>query len=113
MVEKSPNVASTGAGQPPEFLLIEHFEPYVGQVFRFEGTDYAIPLLSIISNDRPLLDWMKRKPFTLIFRAPRQREWMPEGFYRCGAENGPSHTIYVAPIQTPYPEFQDYQAVFN
>jgi hypothetical protein len=109
----SQNVADDSSGQPSEFLLIEHFEPYIGRIFHFEGTGNAIPLLSISSNDRPVPDWMKRKPFTLIFRAPRQREWMREGFYRCSVEDGPSFAIYVAPIQTLYPEFQDYQAVFN
>ena len=99
--------------QPPEFLLIEHFEPHVGKIFRFEGTAYALPLLTIASDDRPVPEGLKRRPFTLIFRAPRQREWLAEGMYRCTIENGPTYSIYVAPIQTPHPDFQDYQAVFN
>jgi hypothetical protein len=100
-------------GAPHEFLLIEHFEPHVGKVFRFEGTAYALPLQMIVSDDRPLPERVKRRPFTLIFRSPRQREWLAEGFYRCHIESGPIYAIYVAPIQTPHPEFQDYQAVFN
>jgi hypothetical protein len=102
------------AGQSSEFLLIDHFQPYVGRIVRFEGTSYALPLLSVSSDsNRPMADWMKRQPFILIFRAPRTREWMPEATYRCHIEDGPSYTIHVAPMQTPYPEFQDYQAVFN
>ena len=99
--------------QPPEFLLIEHFQPHVGKVFRFEGTAYALPLLTIVSKDQPLPKGIKRRPFTLIFRAPRQREWLAEGLYRCTVEDGPTYSIYVAPIQTTEPDYQDYQAVFN
>ncbi|MET0707146.1 MAG: hypothetical protein ABWY82_09925 [Tardiphaga sp.] len=102
-----------GDMQPPKFLLIEHFEPHVGKIFQFEGTSYALPLQSIISKDQPLPEGIKRRPFTLVFRAPRQREWLAEGFYRCRIEDGPTYPIYVAPIQTMHPEFQDYQAVFN
>ncbi len=102
-----------GDAQPPEFLLIDHFEPHVGKIFRFEGTAYALPLTTIISKDQPLPEGIKRRPFTLIFRAPRQREWLAEGVYRCSIEDGPTYPMYVAPIQTMDPEFQDYQAVFN
>lgn len=114
MTENFDGDVRDSAEQPPEFLLIDHFQPYLGRVVSFEGTPYTLPLLSISSDgDRPMADWMKRQPFTLIFRAPRTREWLPEGMYRCHIEGGPSYMIHVAPVQTPNPEFQDYQAVFN
>ena len=51
-----------------EFLLIDHFQPHVGKIFRFKGTRYALPLTA----SRPILrrrvpQGMKRKPFILIF----------------------------------------------
>ncbi|MDB5500291.1 MAG: hypothetical protein JWR89_193 [Tardiphaga sp.] len=105
--------ADVPTGAPPEFLLIEHFLPHVGKAFRFQDTAYVLPLLTIVSDDRPLPERVKRRPFTLIFRDARQREWLAEGSYRCSIEDGPTYSIYVAPIQTLEPEFQDYQAVFN
>lgn len=113
MTEISQHGDHDDAGEASPFLLLEHFEPHVGRIFQFEGTPYAMPLQSIYSSDRPVADWMKRRPFTLIFRAPRQRDWMREGYYRCSVQDGPSFGFHIAPIQTPQLEFQDYQAVFN
>ncbi|WP_315837400.1 DUF6916 family protein [Bradyrhizobium prioriisuperbiae] len=100
----------------PEFLLVEHFEPFVGKIVRFKGTRYAFPLHSIHRPQGPNWekpDWVKRYPFTLIFRGPKERDVLPEGLYDCEIEGGPTVTIYVAPIMTPQPDCQDYQAVFN
>lgn len=113
MGEKPNDGADATESGTPEFLLIEHFEPHVGKVFRFAGTRYALPLSRIVSPRRPVPAWMKRRPFTLIFRAPKEREWLPEGLYDCAVDGGPTYKIYVAPIHTPESTFQDYQAVFN
>lgn len=101
------------AAQTPECLLIDHFKPHVGKIFRFKGTRYAFPLEHIRSDDKELPDWVRRRPFTLIFRGPKEREVLPEGLYACEVEGGPVYSIYVAPIFTPQPDCQDYQAVFN
>jgi hypothetical protein len=94
-------------------LQLEHFKPHVGKTFRFKGTRYAFPLDHIISNDDPLPPGLPRRPFALIFRGPREREVLPEGLYECEIENGPTYQIYVAPIHTPQPDRQEYQAAFN
>lgn len=97
-----------------EFLVIDDFEPHVGKVFRFKGTRYAMPLHRIQTNPgEGVPSGMKRKPFILIFRAPKTPEHLPEGSYECEIVDGPTYTLYVMPIMTPQPEFQDYQSVFT
>ena len=107
----------SGAGDPdttePEFLQHHDFEPHVGKIFRFKGTPYAFPLDRIILDQQPLPSWMKRHPFILIFQSPKGEGILPEGFYEAEVEGGPTFGIYVAPIQTPEPDRQQYQAVFN
>ena len=95
-----------------EFLEVHHFEPLVGKVVRFKGTRFAIPLTQIIRGQK-FLPTAKREPFILIFRAPKENEYMREGYYECQFEDGPAYMIYVAPCHTPEPEWQDYQAIFN
>jgi hypothetical protein len=95
-----------------EFLEIHHFEPLVGKTVRFKGTRFAMPLLNIIRGQK-YMPTAKREPFILIFRAPKEQTYMPEGFYECEFEEGPTYNIYVAPCHTPEPEWQDYQAIFN
>ena len=97
-----------------EFLIIDHFQPHVGKIFRFKGTRYAMPLHRIQTNPgEEVPPGMKRKPFILIFRAPKEPEHMPEGRYECEVEDGPAYWIYVMPIMTAQPDLQEYQAVFN
>ena len=98
-----------------EILQIDEFKPHVGKVFRFKGTRYAFPLDRIISgsSSEPLQPGVKRQPFILIFRGPKEREYMPEGIYDCEVEGGPTYQMYVNPINTPAPELQEYQAAFS
>lgn len=95
-----------------EFLEAQHFEPLVGKTVRFKGTRFAIPLFKVIKGQK-FIETAKRDPFLLIFRAPKEPEYMPEGNYDCEFEDGPTYKIYVLPTHTPEPEWQDYQAVFN
>jgi hypothetical protein len=111
--EAAADAAGAAAENAPEFLLINHFKPHVGKIVRFRGTRHAFPLDRIISDRKRLPDWVKRRPFTLIFRGPREREVLPEGLYHCEIENGPTYAIHVSPIHTPWPDRQEYQAVFN
>jgi hypothetical protein len=94
-------------------LTAEDFEPHVGKTFRFKGTRHAFPLDHIHRDDRPRPPGLKRQPFILIFRGPKEADVLPEGPYMCSIEGGPSFSIYVMPIFTPQPDRQDYQAVFN
>jgi hypothetical protein len=96
-----------------DLLQIDDFKPYVGKIFHFKGTRYAFPLDRIISNRQRLPKGMKRRPFILIFRGPKEREYMPDGLYDCEVENGPTYQMYVNPIQTPDPALQEYQAAFS
>ena len=96
-----------------EFLQIADFKPHIGKIFRFKGTRFAFPLDRIIGENQPAPAGMKRQPFILIFRGPKEREYLPDGIYECEIEGGPTHSMYVNPIQTPAPEWQEYQAVFN
>src|SRR5262245_46350586 len=96
-----------------ELLQIDDFKPHVGKIFRFKGTRYALPLDRISSSRSRVPKGMKRRPFILIFRAPKERDYLPEGTYDCEIEGGPTHRIYVSPIHTVDPDFQDYQAVFS
>jgi hypothetical protein len=94
-------------------LTAEDFEPHVGKTFRFKGTRHAFPLDRISRYDKPLPPGLKRRPFILIFRGPKERDVLPEGLYACDVEGGPSYSFYVMPIFTPQPDRQEYQAVFN
>jgi hypothetical protein len=94
-------------------LQIGDFKPHVGKVFHFKGTRHAFPLDRILSNSETLPAGMKRRPFMLIFRGPKERDFLPEGMYDCEVAGGPSYQIYVSPVQTPEPDRQEYQAVFN
>ena len=38
---------------------------------------------------------------------------MTEGMRECTFEDGPTYSLYITPVFTPEPEWQDYQAVFN
>jgi hypothetical protein len=96
-----------------EFLLIDHFKPHVGKIFRFKGTRYAFPLDRIVSDRKRVPKGMKRKSFILIFRGPKEQDHLPEGRYECEIEGGPTYRIYVIPIFTPQPDRQEYQAVFS
>lgn len=95
-----------------EFLEVHHFEPLVGKTVRFKGTRFAMSLAKVIKGEK-FYAAAKRDPFILIFRAPREREHMPEGIYECEFEDGPTSSIYVIPVHTAEPEWQDYQAIFN
>jgi uncharacterized protein DUF6916 len=95
-----------------EFLEIHHFEPFVGKNVRFKGTRFEMPLNRIVKGQK-FIATAKREPFILIFRAPKEREYMPEGMHECEFDGGPTYQIYVLPTHTPEPEWQEYQAIFN
>jgi hypothetical protein len=101
-----------GAGIMAEFLEMDYFEPLVGTTVHFKGTPYSMPLQHIIKGQKAHPN-VKREPFILIFRAPRTPQYMPEGMHDCEFANGETQALYVTPVHTPEPEFQDYQAVFN
>jgi hypothetical protein len=74
-----------------EFLVIDDFEPHVGKVFRFKGTRYAMPLHRIQTNPgEGVPSGMKRKPFILIFRAPKTPEHLPDRML--------SHSVATEPL---------------
>jgi hypothetical protein len=100
-------------GDMGHLLQIEDFKPHVGKLVHFKGTRFAFPLDRIVSDRRRLPKGTKRRPFILIFRGVKEREYMPDGIYECEIEGGPTHVMYVNPIQTPAPEWQEYQAVFS
>jgi hypothetical protein len=101
------------AAGEPEVLQIDHFEPHVGKIFHFKGTRYAFRLDHIVKSEHPVPSWMKRQPFILVFHGPKERDVMREGSYEAAVEAGPTFRLHVAPIMTPDPGRQDYQAVFN
>lgn len=95
-----------------ETLQASHFTPLVGKIVQFKGTHFAFPLTEIIVDEQKR-EWKHRRPFTLIFQAPKERDYLPEGQYVCEFEDGPTYEFYVSPIFTPDPDRQDYQAIFN
>jgi len=96
-----------------ELLQVKHFKPHVGKNCRFKGTRHSFPLVKVLSDRKRLPDYVKRRPFTLIFQGPKEQEVLPEGIYDCEIDGGPTYSLYVIPIHTPAPDHQDYQAVFN
>ncbi|WP_448956396.1 DUF6916 family protein [Labrys neptuniae] len=112
-IEADQNGAGENTGETVDVLSIEYFEPHVGKIFSFKGTRYAFPLHQIVADGRPAPEWLKRRPFTLIFRGPKEADVLPEGLYVCEIAGGPTVDMHVAPIFTPQPDCQEYQAVFN
>ena len=96
-----------------ETLHHEDFAPHVNKAVRFRGWGGTLRLASIRlapeGSDAPEL---MRPPFAVIFHGPRH-EILPEGLYVADIEDGPSFEFYIAPVHTPAPDRQDYQAVFN
>jgi hypothetical protein len=101
------------AAQTPDLLSVKHFEPHVGEVFRFKDTRHSLVLARVVTESENPYRAGERRPFTLIFSGPKEREALREGLYDCGVDDGLVFSLYVAPIHTPAPDRQEYQAVFN
>jgi hypothetical protein len=99
--------------QDPEVLTAESFARHVGKPFRFAGSPHVLTLDRIEGDGGGAPSPGFRRPFILIFRGPREREILPEGFYECEAEGGARFSLYVGPVLTPAPDRQEYQAAFN
>ena len=95
-----------------EPLTHEHFSPYVGTRFGFEG--HHLTLLLRSADTQPLFAApdAPRVPFVLVFEGPAG-DILPQGFYRTAAHDGSVFEMYVAPMHTPGRDRQDYQAIFN
>lgn len=96
-----------------EHLRHEDFAPHLNKTVRFRGWHGALRLASVTpAPEQPNLPAPTRPPFTVIFHGPRH-DILPEGLYVADIEDGPSLEFYLAPIHTPAPDRQEYQAVFN
>jgi hypothetical protein len=95
-----------------ESLTHEHYAPYVGRSFSFEGHHVTLILASVKANPQFAVPGSSQVPFNLIFHGPAG-DILPEGDYRAIVEDGPVMTFYLMPVHTPDRERQDYQAVFN
>jgi hypothetical protein len=94
------------------FLEVHHFEPLVGKNVNFSNSPFTFPLVKIVKSQK-FFEAAKRDPFILIFRSPKLEYYMTEGMRECAFEDGPTYSMYITPVFTPEPEWQDYQAVFN
>src|SRR5258708_32035533 len=72
-----------GNDRMSDLLQIEDFKPHVGKLVRFKGTHFVFPLNRIISDRKRLPKGVKRRPFILIFRGPKERDYLPDGIYEC------------------------------
>jgi hypothetical protein len=105
---------NAGEGPVSDVLLeYHHFEPLVGKKVTFRDIPHIETTLTKIIRGEKSHPAMKREPFILIFRSPKLEFYMNEGMRDCMFEDGPSYGLYVTPIFTPEPEWQDYQAAFN
>ncbi len=96
-----------------KMLQAKDFKPHIGKKFCFKGTRFVLPLVQVQADRKKLPDYVKRRPFILIFQGPKERELLPEGLYDCETEGGAAYSLYVIPIHTPASGCQDYQAVFS
>ncbi|MDR3529657.1 MAG: hypothetical protein P4L90_03725 [Rhodopila sp.] len=87
----------------------QHFAPFVGKPFAFEGQRVVLRLAAV---DVKQPHAGARTPFTLIFHGPAD-DLLPEGLYRARGEGGALGDLYVMPIHTVERDRQTYQAVFN
>lgn len=90
-------------------LTADHFSPRVGELFQMGDTELSLTLTAVeVHKDHA----GEHGSFNLIFRGPKT-PWAPEALWALKAADGTVYEIYVAPIHTPDPDRQDYQAVFN
>jgi hypothetical protein len=90
-------------------LTADRFSPHVGELFQMGDTELSLTLVAVEVQEAPAGG---RTPFSLIFRGPKS-PWAPENLWPVKGPDGTMHEIYIAPIHTPSPDCQDYQAVFN
>jgi hypothetical protein len=90
-------------------LTAEQFSPHVGELFQLGDTELSLTLVTV---DVQKANEGERAPFSLIFRGPKT-PWAPEALWALKATNGTVYEFHMAPIHTPHPDQQDYQAVFN
>jgi hypothetical protein len=93
-------------------LQAEDFEPHVGKTFRFGQDGRSLVLERVERGTKPPTPEL-RAPFLVIFREPKQAEHLREGPVHCASEDGAVFELYLAPIHTPQPDRQEYQASFN
>ena len=104
---------SEASGGPPEMSAVEHFEPLLGRTFRFKGASQTLRLVRVAREPAAPPGVGRLQPFTLIFSEPKTRDVLPEGIYEVEVEGAPGFALHIAPIHTPAPDAQEYQAAFN
>jgi len=90
-------------------LTADRFSSHVGELFQLGDTELSLTLVGVEAHEAPEGE---RAPFTLVFRGPKS-PWAQESLWPVKGPDGAVHEIYIAPIHTPSPDCQDYQAVFN
>ena len=95
-------------------LTPEHFIPYLNRVFHVTGGRHALTLTQVDAPPigAPQAQSLPRQPFILIFCGPPD-DLLAEGLHSLAVADGRSFELYLIPVQTPSPDRQDYQAVFN
>lgn len=92
-----------------EVLTADLFSSHVDGRFQVGETELFLTLVKV-EVGQGAAD--QRVPFSLIFAGPKS-PWAPENIWAMRAPDGVVYDIYIAPIHTPNPDRQDYQAVFN
>ncbi|HTW71899.1 MAG TPA: hypothetical protein VME47_18585 [Acetobacteraceae bacterium] len=95
-----------------EELSADDFIPFIGQIFQAEGQRQTLTLATVDQPERPGRPQGLRKPFSLILRGVRG-DVLPEGSYRFTAGGRRQFELYIMPIETASPEYQEYQIAFN
>lgn len=93
-------------------LTADDFAGYLGGKVWPGGRGLEMVLDRIDRPEFPGWERVARKPFSLIFRGPRQ-PILPEGLYPVEFADGPTLALYVIPILTAARDHQEYQVVFN
>lgn len=90
-------------------LTADRFSPHVGGLFQLGDTELSLTLVEVEVLGPPVGG---RAPFSLLFQGPKS-PWAQESLWSIRGPDGTVHAIHIAPIHTPSPDRQDYQAVFN
>jgi hypothetical protein len=93
-------------------LTADDFSGYLDGKVWPGGRGLEMVLDRIDRPEFPGWERVARKPFSLIFRGPRQPV-LPEGLYPVEFADRPTLVLYVIPILTPARNHQEYQVVFN
>lgn len=100
--------------KPIEALILADFQPYLNQIFfiRLDSEQrYELELVALEDQGEPPMAGL-RKPFSLTFRNPEKKAYLPQRIYRLEHEQLGSLDLFIVPLG-PDADGMRYEVIFN